>query len=138
MGHLVIARQRKALRKAYRTRCRVLRERDFRLVGDEAIDMSPDGMLVVSENDMKIGDECIISFRATELNLWFDSVATVTRVIAGRRPTDRGPAIGLRFDSMDSVHRLILRGHLRKIPPPLPQRDQRIDYAATIFKIAYG
>ena len=86
----------------------------------------------------RVGDECIISFRATDLNLWFDSVATVTRVIAGRRPTDRGPAIGLRFDSMDSVHRLILRGHLRKIPPPLPQRDQRIDYAATIFKIAYG
>jgi hypothetical protein len=138
MGHLVIARQRRAIRKAYRTTCRVHRESDFRLVGDEALDVSPDGMLVVSESDMKLGEECIVSFRATELGLWFDSVATITRVVRGRRPGDPGPAIGLRFDTMDAVHRLILRGHLRKIPPPLPKREQRIDYAATIHKIAFG
>jgi hypothetical protein len=110
----------------------VVRERDFRLVADQAIDLSPDGMLVSSEHDMAVGESLIVSFKATPLGLWFDTEASVARIIKGRRPGDRGPAIGLTFSTLDRVKRLILRGHLRRVPPPLPRRTQRIDWTATV------
>ena len=135
---IVIARQRSAIRRAIKVPCRVVREMDFQLLGTQTLDLSQDGMLIPSEMGVEVGDECVVSFKATELGIWFDTVATVARVLEGRRPTDRGRAVGLRFRTLDAVHRLILRGHLRKVPPPLPAREQRIDYAATIFKIAYG
>lgn len=138
MADLVFLSQRRALRKAYPLHCRVVREHDFVLLGEHGLDLSPDGMLVRCERDVRVGEECVVSFKATELGIWFDSVATVVRIVHGRRPTDRGRAIGLRFDTLDSVHKLILRGHLRKVPPPLPAREPRIDYAATIRKIAGG
>lgn len=138
MGDIVLLSQRRALRKAYKVRCRVVRERDFVLIGDEGLDLSPEGMLVRCDSDVARGEECVVSFKATDLGIWFDTMATIARVVEGRRPTDRGRAIGLKFDGLDPVHKLILRGHLRKVPPPLPARAQRIDYAATIRKIAFG
>jgi hypothetical protein len=134
----VIARNRSEIRRAIKLPCRVVRELDFQLLGTSTIDVSPGGMLVSSEMGVEIGDTCIVSFKATPLGIWFDTEATVTRVVEGRRPTDRGRAVGLRFRTLDAVHRLILRGALRKVPPPLPARAQRIDYAATIYQIAFG
>jgi hypothetical protein len=135
---IVIARKRTEIRRAIQLPCRVVRELDFQLLGTKTIDLSPDGMLVGSEMGVEVGDSCIVSFKATPLGIWFDTEAMVTRVVEGRRPTDRGRAVGLRFRTLDAVHRLILRGSLRRVPPPLPAREQKIDYAATIFKIAYG
>jgi hypothetical protein len=138
MGNFVVASQRSIMRRAVKIPCRVVRDADFQLLSTRTVDLSPDGALVTTDAGVEIGDVCIMSFEFTNLGLWFDTEATVTRVIEGRRPTDRGRAIGLRFQTLDAVHRLILRGHLRKVPPPVPQRTQRIDYAATIRKIAYG
>jgi hypothetical protein len=123
---------RREVRRAVGLTCQVVRERDFRLVADQAIDLSPDGMLVSSEHDMAVGESLIVSFKATQLGLWFDTEASVARIIKGRRPGDRGPAIGLTFSTLDRVKRLILRGHLRRVPPPLPRRTQRIDWTATV------
>jgi hypothetical protein len=123
---------RREVRRAVGLTCQVVRERDFRLVADQAIDLSPDGMLVSSEHDMAVGESLIVSFKATPLGLWFDTEASVARIIKGRRPGDRGPAIGLTFSTLDRVKRLILRGHLRRVPPPLPRRTQRIDWTATV------
>jgi hypothetical protein len=95
-------------------------------------------MLVMSDAPMQKGDSLHVSFRATDLGIWFDTDATVARIVEGRRPGDRGRALGLTFGSLDSVKRLILRGYLRKIPPPLPRRDLRVDYARTIGKILFG
>ena len=94
--------------------CQVVRERDFRLVADRALDLSPDGMLVSSEHDLVVGESLIVSFQATQLGLWFDSEASVARIIQGRRDGDRGAGIGLSFSTLDRVKRLILRGHLRR------------------------
>jgi hypothetical protein len=110
----------------------VVRERDFRLIGSTALDLSPDGMLVATEHDLAVGESLIVSFRATSLGVWFDSEARVARVVRGRRDGDRGAAVGLSFSSLDRVKRLILRGHLRRVPPPIPRRAQRIDWTATI------
>jgi PilZ domain len=135
---MVVARKRSAIRRAIKIPCRVVREADFQLLGTQTLDLSQDGMLLPTEMGVEICDECIVSFKATPLDIWFDTVATVSRVVEGRRPTARPRSVGLSFRTLDSVHRLILRGALRKVPPPLPAREQRIDYAATIFKIAYG
>ena len=112
--------------------CQVVRERDFRLVADRALDISPDGMLVQSESELEVGESLIVSFKATHFGLWFDSEAHVARIVKGRRDSDRGAGIGLSFSTLDRVKRLILRGHLRRIPPPLPRRTQRIDWSATV------
>jgi len=132
-GPMMVRRNdRREVRRAMGLSCAVVRERDFRLISDQALDLSPDGMLVKTEHDLAIGESLIVSFRATQLGLWFDSEATVTRIVRGRRPGDRGPAIGLSFSTLDRVKRLILRGHLRRVPPPLPRRTQRIDWTATV------
>lgn len=123
---------RNEIRRAVGLSCSVVRERDFRLVAETALDLSPDGMLVRTEHDLDVGENVIVSFRATQLGLWFDSEARVARVVRGRRDGDRGAGIGLSFSSLDRVKRLILRGHLRRVPPPLPRRTQRIDWTATI------
>ena len=124
--------ERREVRRAVGLSCSVVRERDFRLIADSAVDVSPDGMLVATEHELEVGESLIVSFEATQLGLWFDSEAQVARLVKGRRDGDRGAAIGLSFSSLDRVKRLILRGHLRRVPPPLPRRTQRIDWSATI------
>ena len=126
---------RREVRRAVGLTCQVVRERDFRLIADQALDLSPDGMLVSSDHDMAVGESLIVSFKATQLGLWFDTEASVARIIKGRRPGDRGAGIGLSFSTLDRVKRLILRGHLRRVPPPLPRRTQRIDWTATVRSV---
>jgi hypothetical protein len=128
--------ERKEVRRTLRLTCRVVREVDFKLVGARALDVSPDGMLIMAIGEAKLGDEVIVSFKATELGIWFDMEAVVARVIRGLREKDRGRCVGLSFTKIDPVQRHILRGHLRRVAPPVPHRTPRIDYAATIRKIA--
>jgi hypothetical protein len=129
------------MRRTVRLGCRV-RRRDGRLVGDRAMDLSPQGMLVFSDEYLPAGAELVVSFQTTDLPLWFDTRATLRRVIEGRRPGDPGRAFGLHFDSLPAVSRLILRGHLRKSPPIVPQRPlppelvrPSIDYASTLRRM---
>ena len=127
--------ERREVRRAISMTCQIVRERDFRLVSEKALDVSPDGMLVATDVELEPGENVFVSFRATELGLWFDTEARVARVIRGRRPGDRGRGIALRFSTLPRVKRFILRGHLRRVPPPIPRRAQRIDWAATIRSI---
>lgn len=136
LSFLVHKNERREVRRRLTLACRVVRERDFQLLGTNAIDLSPDGMLVMAIRDADPGDGLIVSFRATELGLWFDAEAKVARVVRGRRPKDRGRCVGISFTRFDPVARLVLRGHLRRNAPPVPQRDPRIDYAATVRRIA--
>ncbi len=129
---------RKSTRHHLRMDCQVIRESDFKLVGHRTLDLSAEGMLVRKASNVSIGERLIVAFQATPLGIWFDAEAEVTRLIHNRRPEDEGQALGLRFVDMASISRLILRGHLRRLPPPLPQRAKRIDYAATIRNIAYS
>jgi hypothetical protein len=119
--------------------CRVRRVEDWRLLGDRAVDLSPQGMLVLSDERAEEGTELVVSFQATELPIWFDTFGTVTRVVHGRRPGDPGRALGVRFETLPAVSRLILRGYLRRMPPAPATRepppdliDERIDYAGML------
>jgi hypothetical protein len=137
MPILVPASQRRTLRRALRVDCQVVRERDFRLLGDWALDISPDGMLVVTRDVVLTGEEVIVSFPIPRTRIIVDAVATVARVVHGRRPTDRHRrALGIAFDSMEPEYRRLLRASLRHVPPPLPSRKPRVDYAASIHLAA--
>jgi hypothetical protein len=86
-------------------------------------------MLVLSDEDLDCGAELVVSFQATELPIWFDTLATLTRVVESRRPGDRGRAFGVRFETLPSVQRLILRGHLRRHPESAPHRERPVELA---------
>jgi hypothetical protein len=136
MSFLVRATDRRAVRHAVDLDCCVVREKDTKLVGHRAFDLSPYGMRVhLRDADVELGDRFFVCFRATQFGLWFYTDARATRILHGRRPDERGRSLGLRFRSLDAVSRLLLRGALRRVPPPLPQRELRVDYAATVGKI---
>src|SRR5258708_27699057 len=119
------------MRRSATIGCRVRRLDASRLVGDRTLDLSPQGMLVMSDEGIFEGSSLLVSFMATELPIWFDTQATVTRIVQGRRPGDVGRALGLRFDTLPAVSRLILRGHLRKLPAALAQREPPLELART-------
>jgi len=134
--NLVPASQRRAVRRAVPVECQVVRERDFKLVGRWGLDLSSDGMLVVSDARVLTGDEMIVSFRVPRTSVWLDTEATVARVVHGRRPKDRARGLGLEFHTLNDDLRWQLRVAMRDIPPPLPARAPRVDYAATIHMLA--
>jgi hypothetical protein len=117
------------MRRRVRLACRVRRMDDWRLLGDRTLDLSPAGMLVLSDERVEEGLDLVVSFQATELPIWFDACAKITRVVEGRRPGDPGRALGVRFEALPAVSRLILRGYLRRKPPTLAQRDPPLDLA---------
>ncbi len=129
---LVRRQQRRTLRRSVRVDCQVVREHDFRLLARRGVDLSPDGMLVLTDVRVLTGEDVIVSFRAPTTGLWFDCEATVARVIHGRRPGDWGPCLGLSFHGMDDLSRVMLHADLRRLPPPLPRRPPRIDYAESV------
>ncbi len=143
-GRLPINRRRE-MRRSVRLGCHVRRMDDWRLLGDRTVDLSPQGMLVLSDERVQEGTELVVSFQATELPIWFDTFGTVTRVVEGRRPGDAGRAIGLRFDTLPAVSRLILRGYLRRMPPTRPGREpppdlfaENVDYAEELRPLLAG
>ena len=133
------------MRRSARLGCTVRRMDSWRLVGDRTVDLSAEGMLILSDERVDQGTELVVSFQATELPIWFDTLATVTRVVEGRRPGDPGRAIGVHFETLPAVSRLILRGHLRRHPPAPPRRDRPVellspdpDYAQIVRDILEG
>jgi hypothetical protein len=134
---LVNVSQRQAVRRAVRFDCQVVRERDFQLLGAWALDLSNDGMLVVSNADVLTGEDVLVSFKVPRTSCYVDAEATVARVVHGRRPSDRHHrALGISFASLDEGARRMLRASLRGLPPPVPTRRPRIDYAASVHLAA--
>ncbi|MFO0676471.1 MAG: PilZ domain-containing protein [Polyangiaceae bacterium] len=129
---LVPASQRRAVRRDIRIRCQVVRQKDFRLLGDLAVDLSTSGMLLLSRLPVLTGEDVIVSFRAPSSRTWIDTEATVARVIHGRRPGDFGRGLGIEWTDLDRKSRGVLRASLMGVPPPMPTRERRVDYAATI------
>jgi len=133
---LVRASGRHTIRRAVEVSCCVVRQSDGKIIGRRGFDLSPYGMRVeLKDIDVELGDRFFVCFRTTPFGIWFYTDAHATRVLHGRRPKEEGRALGLKFGSLSAVSRLCIRGALRRVPPHLPQRDQRIDYAATIGQI---
>lgn len=112
---------RRPARHRIRLACQVVRERDFRLISDELVELSDSGMLVVPKLRVMTGESLIVSFMAPYTRMFLDAEAVVSRVVHGRRLGDEGIALGLEL-GMSSVARTILRAQLEHIPSAPPRR----------------
>jgi hypothetical protein len=125
------------MRRAIGFDCQVVRSHDFKLIGRRGIDLSPLGMLVVGDMPALTGETVIVAFRLPRIRIWFDVQGAVARVVHGRRPRDRAPlCFGLEFDGLAPNVVRYLRSELHGLAPPLPMREPRIDYAATVHLAA--
>ena len=70
--------------------------------------------------------------------MWLDTCATITRIEEGRRPLDCGRALGVEFESLPHVQRLILRGFLRRMPAIGARRKPPPDIAWAVGGIDYA
>ena len=113
---------RRAFRRYVRLDCQVVREHDFRPVGDLALDLSTKGMLVRARERVLTGEELVVTFRPPRCNQWFDAQATVARVIHGRRPGDYGLCFGVEFHNVSAEEETFLFEHLRGMAAPDPRR----------------
>ena len=123
------ALQRRAVRRAVRTRCEVVNVTEFRLLGQRVLDLSPRGMLVACDREAQLGDEVLVSFRAPgrsgDEELWFDAEAIITRIVGGQRWGDSGYCAGLDFSYFERTERHELLARLAGFPPPIPRRRLR-------------
>jgi len=133
---MLLVNDRAVGRRAVLVECQVVRERGFALLGERAVDLSTDGMLLLSIAPVLTGEEVFVTLRVPGTDFWIDTIATVARIVHGRRPCDPGRAVGLRFDRLDTETHMLLRTVLRRFPPTVPVRAPRIDYAATACLIA--
>lgn len=133
---LVPAHTRRMIRRALPVECEIVTEGDYRVVGRRGVDLSLEGMLVECEKDLGVGENVLVAFRAPRTQLWFYTGAEVARLVRGFRDTDVGRQVGLRFTQLDNFARTVLTTSLRGVPPPVPARLHRVDYAATVRQIA--
>jgi len=116
---------RSAFRRFVRIDCQVVREHDFRLVGDLALDLSTKGMLVRARERVLTGEEVFVAFKPPRSNRWMDAQGIVTRVVHGRRPGDTGLSFGIEFYSIEQQYQDLLFDKLRGMFAPDAQRPPR-------------
>ncbi|MBX3259055.1 MAG: PilZ domain-containing protein [Labilithrix sp.] len=116
---------RTSFRRYVRLDCQVVREHDFRLVGDLALDLSTRGMLVRARQRVLTGEEVVVAFKPPRSNAWFDAQGVIARVLHGRRPGDYGLSFGVEFVNLSKEDELILFESLRGIAAPDAQRPPR-------------
>lgn len=128
---------RKHFRRYVRLDCQVVREFDFKMVGDLALDLSPRGMLVRAKpgamkasgpgrvTPVLTGEEVVVSFKPPRSNKWFDAQGIVARVVHGRRPGDYGLSYGIEFQNLSLEDERLLFDHLRGSNRPDAQRPPR-------------
>ena len=132
---LLRPRLRRSLRRSVRTSCQAVALDGFRLLGERVLDLSTRGMLVTCDQPVDLGEEVVVSFRAPNGGPWLDAEAEVARLVEGWRPSDPGYCAGLRFTHFDGLSRGELLVRLAGLPPPVPRRPLRPDYAATVRRI---
>lgn len=127
---------RRTVRRAVRSECTALGINEYREIGTEVLDLSPQGMLVACNQSVEIGDPIMLFFRAPGVDeLWLDAEAEVTRIVHGMRRYDRGYCMGVRFTYLEGPDRKQLSNRLVGYPPPIPQRRPKVDYAESVRRI---
>ncbi|MFO0552450.1 MAG: PilZ domain-containing protein [Polyangiaceae bacterium] len=113
---------RRPTRHEIRIPCEVVRERDFKLVASETLDLSERGLLVRTRLPVLTGESLFLSFMAPFTRTFIDAEAVVARIVHGRRLADEGPAIGIEIVQMDGITEAMLRQHLSLLPTVGPVR----------------
>jgi hypothetical protein len=112
---------RRPARHAVRLPCQVVRERDFKLIADEMLELSDGGMLVVPKLRVLTGESIVVSFMAPFSRSYIDAEGTVARVLHGRRVGDPGPTLGLSLVGLDPTSRAIVQSQLAFLPTVAPR-----------------
>jgi hypothetical protein len=108
-------------RRLLRQRCQVVRERDFKLIADQVVDLSATGALVMPADPVLTGERVILSFQLPSSLHWVDTEALVTRVLHGRRPGEHTRGIALELDGLSGLNRFLLERALKYLPPAPPR-----------------
>jgi hypothetical protein len=85
--------------------CQSVRERDFTLLGEVALDLSAHGMRLRSTRRVLTGELVLVSFFEPHAARWFDVSATVARVVHGRRAGDDERSVALEFHGLAAADR---------------------------------
>ena len=107
-------------RRTARLACQLVRERDFRLIADRIIDLSPNGMLVGPADPVLTGERLLLSFCLPGSTYWIDSEAVVSRVLHGRRPGEHSRGLGLSLEGLSQFSKMMLERTLLRLPPAPP------------------
>jgi hypothetical protein len=129
------AADRHALRRQLRMPCQVVCEQGFTLLAQECVDLSLEGMGVRALLPASEGSPVLVSFRLPNSSLYIDIEGHIARMVWGRRREDAGALLGLRFTALHRTDRAILASRLRGLPPPVPRRRVRVDYASSVRAI---
>jgi hypothetical protein len=97
-----------------------VRERDFRLIADRILDLSPAGVLVGPADPVMTGERLILSFCLPGSSYWVDGEAVVARVAHGRRPGEHSRSLGLSLEGLSPFARMMLERTLLRLPPVPP------------------
>ncbi len=140
MGAILIRNaQRHSLRRGVMTPCSAVSLSTFDLLGQEVLDLSPQGMLVSCGGPAQLGDRVFVSFKAPGSGgLWLHAEAEVARIVNGWRRNDDGYCVGVHLSYFNAIDRRELNRRLAGRPPPLPKRRMRMDYAETVRNISDG
>jgi hypothetical protein len=123
MFHRFGTQQRRSLRRAARASCQVVSRAEFELLGETALDVSPQGILLACDVPVALGERVIMSLRTPGADdVWLDAEAEVARIVYGYRHGDPGYCAGLRFTYLERSARNELLTRLVGMPPPIPQR----------------
>lgn len=133
---MVLHTRRLKSRHALQTDCIVLSEGGRLLLGDRALDVSWDGLLVRAQGVARRGDRVRASIRLPHSRVWVEGEGYVARVVAGRRELDEGAGYGIRLDRMDGITRLLLTSIFVRYPRRRSSRGTARDYARIIGRLA--
>jgi PilZ domain len=123
MNAILANPQRRAVRRAARTRCHAVSDLGFELLGELALDLSPLGMMIACDAPAALGETVFVSLLTPGANpIWLDAEAEVTRILHGFRMGDPGYCAGLRFTYLERRSRAELLTRLAGLPPPIPRR----------------
>jgi hypothetical protein len=107
-------------RRLLRQSCQVVRERDFKLIADQVVDLSATGALVMPADPILTGERVILSFQLPNSH-WVDTEALVIRILHGRRPGEHTRGIALELDGISGLNRFMLERALKYMPPAPPR-----------------
>lgn len=107
---------RRTSRHSLSTRAQAVELGGFSLIGQRVLDASAEGCLIACDRAVDVGTRLVVSFEVPTTGLWFDAESEIVRIVAGRRPGDRGYCAGVRFLDFARRDQLALGIDLRDYP----------------------
>jgi len=98
---------------------------DFRHMGRLILDINHLGVLIAADRLADIGEPMLLEFALPGDGEAIEALGRVSRIVHGRRPTDRGYCLGIEFTFMPIEQQWELVQRLRGTPPPIPARALR-------------